>query len=191
MSPHAVSSENGYDPRAVANAIIEECQNLGVGLTNLGLQKLTYFAHSFYLLRTNRPLVQGFFEAWTHGPVHPAIYAAFKRSGAAVICGLAKRRDLRTDIESDIPKIDDPDFDAVIRQTLVSFGSLSAGQLVRLSHARDGPWDVVYKKTKSQSVMGLRISNDLIKDRFKYHKLSVAELAQVGEPDEDSPLTAD
>jgi hypothetical protein len=77
----------------------------------------------------------------------------------------------------------------LIEQVVVSLGHLTAGQLVTLSHARDGPWDIVYRKTKSQPVLGLRISNDLIRERAKFHKVSVDKLENVREPDEDSPLT--
>ena len=34
-----------------------------------------------FLIQTGDPLVQGGFEAWTFGPVHPAVYQSFKTEG--------------------------------------------------------------------------------------------------------------
>ncbi|URK89026.1 hypothetical protein LP421_15955 [Rhizobium sp. RCAM05350] len=35
-----------YDPRAVANLLLDEADRLGIKITNLALQKLLYFAHA-------------------------------------------------------------------------------------------------------------------------------------------------
>ncbi len=71
-----------YDPRAVANLMLDEAKRCGINISNLALQKLLYFAHGIYLTKTKRPLVSGYFEAWQYGPVHPAVYRAFKGSGS-------------------------------------------------------------------------------------------------------------
>jgi uncharacterized phage-associated protein len=34
-----------YDPRAVANLMLDEADSSGIKVTNLALQKLLYFAH--------------------------------------------------------------------------------------------------------------------------------------------------
>ena len=70
-----------YDPRAVANLLLDTADEFGVDVTNLALQKLLYFAHGHFLKQIGQPLVQGAFEAWNNGPVHPAIYHAFKGAG--------------------------------------------------------------------------------------------------------------
>jgi uncharacterized phage-associated protein len=59
-----------YDPRAVANLLLDLADRDDLAITNLVLQKLLYFAHGHFLIRTRCPLVQGGFEAWTYGPVH-------------------------------------------------------------------------------------------------------------------------
>ncbi len=70
-----------YDPRAVANLLLDLAakeEDASLPISNLALQKLLYLAHGHFLIRTGTPLVQGAFEAWTYGPVHPAVYQAFK-----------------------------------------------------------------------------------------------------------------
>lgn len=184
-----VQQDNAFDPRVVANAIIARAAHEQLPITHIALQKLLYFAHGLFLLRHRRPLVSGYFEAWTFGPVHPAVYAAFKASGSEPIECKAHRKDLRTGQQMDLPELSDTAARRVIDQILTAYGDLTAGQLVRLSHARDGPWDVVCRSAKTRTTIGLRIGNDLISERFQFHKLSACNLIDVGEPSEDSPLT--
>lgn len=188
MPQRATSQDNAYDPRIVANAIIERAAREGQPITHIALQKLLYFSHGLFLLRHRKPLVSGYFEAWTYGPVHPAVYASFKASGSDAIRQRAQRKDLRTGEMTELPALQDPAAMRVINQTLNAYGELTAGQLVRLSHARDGPWDVVCRTAQSQSTIGLRISNDLIAEKFQFHKLSTCNLIDVGEPSEDTPI---
>ncbi|MGH1558477.1 Panacea domain-containing protein [Caulobacter segnis] len=56
-------------------------EDAGVAITNLALQKLVYFAHGLMIVRHDRPLVDGYFEAWEYGPVHPLLYGSFKSAG--------------------------------------------------------------------------------------------------------------
>ena len=188
MNESALNQDNSYDPRVVANAIIDRAAHDGQPLTHIALQKLLYFAHGLFLLRHRKPLVSGYFEAWTYGPVHPAVYSAFKESGSDPIRAKAQRKDLRTGKLLSLPELNDQAARRVIGQTLNSYGELTAGQLVRLSHARDGPWDVVCRTAQSQKTIGLRISNDLIAEKFQFHKLSTCNLINVGEPSEDTPI---
>lgn len=53
-----------YDPRAVANLLLDEADQRGTKVTNLALQKLLYFAHGIHLTQTKQPLLTGYFEAW-------------------------------------------------------------------------------------------------------------------------------
>jgi uncharacterized phage-associated protein len=120
--------------------------------------------------------------------VHPGVYSAFKEHGASQITVPAKKKDLRTGEILSIPLPTHPEVVRIARLTVDGFGDLTAGQLVRLSHARDGPWDEVFKRSKHEKMLGLRISNKLISDRFKYHRLTACKLDEVEEPGEDTPL---
>jgi uncharacterized phage-associated protein len=70
-----------YDPRCIANLMLDESERVGQPLTNLALQKLLYFAHAIFSIEQGRPLVSGYFEPWEYGPVHPAAYRSFKSAG--------------------------------------------------------------------------------------------------------------
>lgn len=52
------------DGREVANYILDYSENNGILVTNLGLQKGTYFCHTWFLVSTNKPLIKQYFEAW-------------------------------------------------------------------------------------------------------------------------------
>ena len=178
--------EGLYDPRAVANLILDVIHR---PVTNLALQKLLYFLHGAYLLRSKKALVTGYFEAWTYGPVHPAVYSAFKEFEGTGITSRATKKDLRTGEISEIQAPIEPELLKFTRKTIHSLEDLTAGQLVTLSHARDGPWDMVYKRSKNEHMLGLRISNEAIRDRYKNHWFSADRLEMVDEPTEDTPLT--
>lgn len=177
-----------FDPRAIANRMLDHADMLGLQLTNLSLQKLLYFAHGHFLVRTGKPLVEGHFEAWTHGPVSPPTYHAFKRDGDRPISSRAVSRNVMTGEERAIPPFRDPEADRVLLEVLNSLGRLSAWHLVNVSHAPKGPWAHVVNKAKTSVSLGLRISDKVTLEFFKHHKVSVGPESPVGEPDEDSPL---
>jgi uncharacterized phage-associated protein len=85
-----------YDPRSIANLMLDEGERIGQPLTNLALQKLLYFAHAIFLIERGRPLMSGYFEAWEYGPVHRATYQAFESAGAEPICFRAVRLNVIT-----------------------------------------------------------------------------------------------
>lgn len=175
------------DPRSVANLVIEEAKLRGKPVTNLSLQKILYFIQGRYLIETAEPLMSGYFEAWQYGPVHPLIYDAFKYRGAEPLLEPALARDLVTGRSKPVDKPQDANQVEFIRDIAQAYLRLSAGRLVDLSHAKDSPWDVLTKAQDGSRSYGLRITDDIIKSRFKYHKVSVDRNPRVGEPDEESP----
>ncbi|MFL9824702.1 type VI toxin-antitoxin system SocA family antitoxin [Rhodoplanes sp. SY1] len=188
-APAQPSSNVPYDPRAVANLILEEGERTRSSVTNLAMQKLLYFAHGFFLIEHKRPLVSGYFEAWQLGPVHPVAYQAFKAAGDRPINFRATGQDVLTGAPKELPPLADPTIRRHIERIMASYGALTAGRLVDISHAKGGPWDFVVNKGRTGVAIGLRISDDVIADRFKYHKVSVGDSPKIGEPGEDSPFT--
>lgn len=182
-------SGDPYDPRSVANLLLDEAERLKVEVTPLALQKLLYFAHGFFLISRKRPLISGYFEAWQHGPVHPSIYKAFKRSGSEPISFRARSQNVLTGATSPIPGPPAPEVRHLIQQTLGSYGHLSPGRLVDISHAKDSPWAYIVDKSRTDVAFGLRIPDTVIVERFRFHKVSVGDAPKAGEPIEDSPFT--
>lgn len=177
-----------YDPRSIANLILEEGQRTNRRITNLALQKLLYFAHAIVLIEQKRPLVSGYFEAWQYGPVHPVAYQAFKAAGDRPIDFRACRIDLVTGEHSELSSPTDRDVQGHIERIMHSYGRMTPSRLVDVSHAKGAPWDFVVDKGRTSVAFGLRITDNVIVDRFKYHKVMVGNSPLSGDPGEDSPL---
>ena len=177
-----------FDARAVANLILDEADRKSRRISNLSLQKLLYFSHGLYLIRKNSPLVTGYFEAWQYGPVHPTVYESFKGAADRFIEFRASRLNLVTQQLETIPKIDDSDCLQTISQVVDAYGQLNPGRLVELSHATNAPWSFVVDNSKMRPMLGLRITDNIIRERFKYHKFSVGEVPTSGEPNQDAPF---
>jgi uncharacterized phage-associated protein len=157
-------------------------------VTPLALQKLIYFSHGHFLARTKTPLVKGAFEAWQYGPVHPQLYHAFKSWGRDPILERAERIDPVTgEVSLPVEPQDSAVIDAIER-IVIEFGNFTPGQLVKLSHARGGPWHRVVVAYDEVPGSGVRITDDIIDKYFAYHKLSSVTLQMSDEVDEDSPL---
>ena len=65
--------------------MLYEADRVDIKITHLALHKLLYLSHGISLIENGRPFVSGYFEAWRYGPVHPAVYSAFKEAGEAPI----------------------------------------------------------------------------------------------------------
>ena len=82
-----------YDGRAVANFILDYCDQRGRPVTHTALQKLAYFCHAWSLVQLHQPLVKQKFEAWDFGPVLPYLYREFKNYDRAPVKTCATRID--------------------------------------------------------------------------------------------------
>lgn len=185
----AMASDGPYDVRAVCNLMLDMAAADGIAVSNLALQKLLYFAHARHLIETKQPLVTGYFEAWQYGPVHPAAYQAFKAAGDAPILFRAARRDPLTGQETMLPSPQSGAVSQLIKSVMLSYGQLTPGRLVEISHAKGAPWEFVVNQARTHMALGLRIGDNVIKERFKFHKISVGAEPVAGEPVEDTPFT--
>jgi uncharacterized phage-associated protein len=186
--PRGIKRLMAFDPRSIANLLLDEADRSGYRLTNLALQKLLYFAHAIFLIEQKRPLVSGYFEAWEYGPVHPTAYQAFRQAGAEPIEFRAERVDAATGARSEIVRPEDLPVRQHITRIVQSYGRMTPGRLVEISHAKGAPWDFIANKGRTSLAFGMRISDDVIRERFKHHKVSVGHFPIIGEPGEDTPL---
>jgi uncharacterized phage-associated protein len=178
------------DPRAVANLLLKEARARRHVVSNLKLQKLLFLCHAFYLVETGRPLVRGSFEAWQYGPVHREAYDAFKSFGSVPITEDAKKFDPVTGTREPIPLPADRALLDVVDKVVRFYGGKTPGELVELTHAKDGPWDHVVSAAKTTANMALKISDGVIAERFKYLWFGKQPTYKDNEPDEDVPLVA-
>lgn len=183
-------TSNGYDPRAVVNALLDEADPRGLPLSNLSIQKLLYFAHARYLAIVRKPLVAGVFEAWEYGPVCRPIYDELRKFGREPVTIRLKFRDLFSQSERDIPKITDIDVRDHLATVVRQLGAMSPSRLVELSHAKDGPWHYVWNKSQTSPMIGSRITDKITIERYPLMKVAVGCDSPIRDIfDEASPVT--
>ena len=120
-----------------------------------------------------------------------AATARARRSRGQAYVRLRKVRRLIRDCTPSEPDCSSGCIDVVLVDTVLhAFGDLTDGQLVDLSHAPAGPWDVIKQRAKNERMVGLRISNELIAQRFGKHKLSTCTLTSSGDvyDGKDAPI---
>ena len=125
---------------AIANFFIRKSLKEKKPVTQIKLQKLIYFAHGFYLALREKPLVHEKIEAWQYGPVIPSVYHRFKKWGNRNI------RNVLVDNDANLI-IDEEDIE-FLNLVWHKFSTLSAAQLVKISHEKDGPWSKAIEKSK-------------------------------------------
>ena len=128
------------DVRGLANLILDVASEIGVPATNLGLNKIAYFLHGWFLAKKGRPLVTAKIEAWEYGPVFREIYFEFKGFGSNPVTTRAKKINVETG-EKEICAYQLPkEEEEFLRGLAEKYLRIRPGRLVDLSHAQDGPW---------------------------------------------------
>lgn len=147
-----------YDGRIIANFILDECDSLGVPVTNLSLQKILFFCHAWFLVKFSSPLIKHEFEAWEYGPVLPYIYSELKNYSYKPITCRLKRLD-RVSGKYQTASAEIPTEQRELLKNVVGFYSrLPAGQLVDLTHSPEGPWEKAWSH-EGLINPGMRIDN--------------------------------
>ena len=151
-----------YDPRSVANSLLDAAWSFDLEVTHLSLQKVIYFLHVDHLRITGAPFCKGYFEAWKHGPVHPQLWSAFKNAGREFIRHHAYGLDIRTGITKQVEEITSKANLLFISTRGLELLTIPAHRLVGMSHLPSGPWDRVTKISGGQREYGGRISDEII-----------------------------
>jgi uncharacterized phage-associated protein len=178
------------DARAIANLVLREAWARGLHISNLKLQKLLFLCHAFYLVERGRRLMRGDFVAWRFGPVHREAYAAFQSFGGEPIASEAVRVNPVSGERSEVAIPKDQQVIDLVRKIVQFYGPWTASELVALTHAKNGPWDCVVTAAAESANMGLRISDNVILERFKYHWFGEKQNLNGEEPNDDRPLVA-
>ena len=154
-----------HDGRGIANFILDVCDELGRDVTNLSLQKLVFFCHAWYMVRTRKPLIKHQFEAWQFGPVLQYLYREFKPLDREPIRERCKKINLCTG-KREVVQIDlSPEESQFLREVVSFYSKLSAGTLVELSHTEGGPWHNVWNH-EGHVNPGMKISDASILDFY-------------------------
>lgn len=141
-----------FDPRAVANRLLEFAGDRQLLIDPMKLQKLIYYAHGWHLALTGQPLLDRSVEAWQYGPVLPDVYRSFQRFGAEPITEPARYAAVDSNkmvLRSYKMPATDPDTgyaDRILRRVLEQYGNYSAIELSIMTHAAGTPWAEVWSE---------------------------------------------
>lgn len=149
------------DGRAIANFVLDICESKGRKITNLSLQKIVYFCHVWSLVELRKPLVKQQFEAWKFGPVLQYLYRDFRDFERDPIVGRAMKLDPITGNKRIVEYVFDAQTEQLLRRVVDFYSQLNSSDLVKLSHAKGGPWDQVWSHQGNVNP-GMKIDNDLI-----------------------------
>ena len=160
-----------YDARAVANFMLDYGASKGRPITIMSLLKILFFAHAWYLARTDKPLVGQPFEAWTYGPVNRVVYDQFKGfkdkpiEGRAQVLNAAAGR-------YETARCDGMDDETVtlLHDIFDYYSEHHPFKLSQITHEEGSPWDQVWSAATRQAVPGMIISDALIRDWFRYDR---------------------
>jgi uncharacterized phage-associated protein len=150
-----------FSAKAVANEFLELAKAENRQLTPMGVIKLTYLAHGWYLALAGEPLLDENVEAWRFGPVIPSLYHEFKEFGngpitrPASISPIWNRPAALTGEGSAYAK-------RVIKRVWDVYKHLTAVQLSNLTHEPNSPWT----QTPNKEIHGTDIPNTVIREYF-------------------------
>jgi uncharacterized phage-associated protein len=136
-----------YPALAIAKWFIAWAEAEREELSNLKLQKLLYYAQGHYLGERRQPLFPDEIQAWSHGPVVPPVYHAYKSFGSATI---------------ELPPDDPFTWDDIDRETSDflgrvwnTYGRFSAGHLREMTH-EESPWRAHFRPDERSIVIPQR-----------------------------------
>lgn len=98
------------------------------------LQKLLYYIQAWSYGITGKPLFDGAFQAWVHGPANVEIFHRFKDKGKTLYSEITIQ-----DIINMNPVIDNPENREVVDLVLGNYLKYSGADLERISHS-EKPW---------------------------------------------------
>ena len=130
-----------YSAMQVANAFIEKALNGMIpDLTPMKLQKLLFFAQSWYLKKYRVRLINDEFVRWRFGPVIQSVYYEFSHIGGGLLTQDegAFACDSCGKVQPNLAANDDAFLDAIVN----AYGHYSGWQLSDMSHADGGAWSM-------------------------------------------------
>jgi uncharacterized phage-associated protein len=151
-----------YDARAVANYFLDRAETNNGQLSILTLLKILYFAHAWYLVKHNRPLIAQPFEAWRHGPVNRVVYDQYKGYGSKPIDKKATTFDAKSARFIAAPYAFDEGTETFLGNIFDYYCKFHPFRLSDLTHEAGGPWDVIWASAEKSAVPGMVIPNELI-----------------------------
>lgn len=136
------------------------CKESEWRLTNLELQKIIYITHMLYLGQKGIkcPLVEGTFQAWDYGPVHPDLYSRINRYK----CGADFISEKVFKNVKDLNEKDHSDQIFALKEVFDLYPPGSSLELIEDTHQEKGAW---YKRY-IPGIKGIPITNHDILEEY-------------------------
>lgn len=141
-----------------ANYIIHQTTTNNTNTNFLKLQKLVYYAQAWNLAIKKRPLFEGKFQAWVHGPISRELYDQFATT-KSLYSPITK-----DNIDFDPNKID-PQDRTHIDTVLEVYATFTGSQLEEMTRQED-PWLTARNGYKPSQRCEKEIDEDLMRDYY-------------------------
>ena len=137
---------------------VAKCITGMLGVENLKLQILVYYAQAVHLVRFNEPLFSDTIEAWRYGPVVREVYNNYKQYGFDQIPN--------SSAEEVAPNLCPEQFES-IDLVLGYYGEMTAIRLVNETHS-EKPWKDAYALLHENREISVDAISDFYKDVFDF-----------------------
>lgn len=155
-----------YDSRVIANFVLDLASERKLGVTQLSLYKILYFAHGWYLASFAKPLVSHEFEAWQRGPVIKVLRDQYRKFEDRPITERAEKLNIFTGEYSVVEPLLSADDALFVRNIFESYYHYGAWKLSEMTHESGSPWDRLWNSPNPVGRLALRIKNEDIKAHF-------------------------
>lgn len=145
-----------YKAIDIANWLIFKSSQYGDLITHLKVQKLLYYSEAWVQAILNKELFQESIQAWSHGPVVPEVFHAFKSN---------QWNSLPVPSQDSIITIDE-DYEDVLNQVFDTYADIPAKTLELMTH-NDAPWIKARGSLDPEQRCEVVMQKNDIKDYFK------------------------
>lgn len=145
----------------VANFFVEKSIDEKMPISNLKVNKLVYLAHGWHLGFYEKPLIREDIEAWQFGPVVRSVYDAFKKYGKTPITKPATTG--FSDEMKEIGELADAETIDFLNSLWKHYRDWKPWQLSVLTHEKDSPWDLEYRKIETKNPFEAVIPQETIR----------------------------
>lgn len=134
----------GRSVRGLANWILDYADEVGVRHTNMGINKLAFFAVEAFLTKRNQLLTNAKIEAWEHGPVFRELYQSFKSFGNGPVITRAKAFSPTTNDFEEVSVSFSEEEREFLESSLRPLMFKTAAELRHISHRPGSAWHKVW-----------------------------------------------
>jgi uncharacterized phage-associated protein len=161
--------------KRMSDFVILYCQNMGVSVNPLKLQKLLYYIQSWHITKFEKDILfETMPEAWVNGPVYRPIYDEYKATffRNENFPNSLDEESLSNKLSEKLKSLNlSEDKQNLIFSVLNAYGKLSDERLVLMTHSEE-PWNEARQGLSPIERSEKKISPDTI---FNYYTKRIAE----------------